>query len=170
MTEYILLGFLMCRDLTGYDMKQFMSNSTSYFVDASYGSIYPSLNRLEQKGLILSKEIITNRKLKKVYSITEKGTEAFTMWLSAPIEASKSSISTALAKIFFFRYLPFETAIELIQQYIRDIEQYKNNLLTLKEVIKNENDEYELSTLDFGLDYYDFVINWYENYLKKIRK
>jgi len=35
MTEYILLGFLMEKDMTGYDMKQHMSMSTSYFVDAS---------------------------------------------------------------------------------------------------------------------------------------
>lgn len=167
MTEYILLGFLMSKDLTGYDMKQYMSISTSYFVDASYGSIYPSLNRLEQKGLIHSQEMITNRKLKKVYSITEKGTEEFITWLSAPIEASKSSISTALSKIFFFRYLPVEIAMGLIRQYIHDIEQYKNDLLKLKEMIKDKTDEYELSTLDFGLDYYDFVVNWYENYLKK---
>lgn len=170
MTEFILLGFLMSKDLTGYDMKQYMSISTSYFVDASYGSIYPSLKKLEQKGLIHSQEMITNRKLKKVYSITEKGTEAFTKWLSAPIEASKSSISTALAKIFFFRYLSFETAIALIRQYIQDTEQYKNGLLKLKEMIGEKTDEYELTTLNFGLDYYDFIISWYENYLKKISK
>ncbi|WP_088185748.1 PadR family transcriptional regulator [Desulfosporosinus sp. FKA] len=53
MTEYILLGFLMQNSMTGYDIKQHMSMSTSYFIDASFGSIYPALKRLEQKGFIL---------------------------------------------------------------------------------------------------------------------
>ncbi|WP_236880832.1 PadR family transcriptional regulator [Clostridioides difficile] len=49
MLEYIILGFLMEKELSGYDLKQIMSESTSYFFDASFGSIYPALKRLETK-------------------------------------------------------------------------------------------------------------------------
>ena len=170
MTEYILLGFLMQKDMTGYDMKQKMSLSTSYFVDASFGSIYPSLKRLEQKGLINSKEAVENSRLKKTYSINERGKAEFKKWLGSPIEASKSSFSTVLAKIFFYRHLPAENVITLIGQYIHDMEDYKNGLLSLENRIGKKADEFELCTLNFGLDYYDFMINWYEKYLKKIIK
>lgn len=49
MLEYIILGFLLSKDLTGYDLKQRMAKSTSFFFDASFGSIYPALKRLEAK-------------------------------------------------------------------------------------------------------------------------
>lgn len=32
MLEYIILGFLMRRKATGYDLKQYMAESTSYFL------------------------------------------------------------------------------------------------------------------------------------------
>jgi DNA-binding PadR family transcriptional regulator len=76
-TEYILLGFLMERDMTGYDMKQHMSFSTSYFVDASFGSIYPSLKRLQQKRLVESNETVEKGKLKKPIPSTSTGRRNF---------------------------------------------------------------------------------------------
>lgn len=157
-------------NMTGYDMKQHMSMSTSYFVDASFGSIYPSLKRLVQKGFVELKETIENGKLKKIYSINEQGKEEFEKWLSAPILVSKTDISSALAKIFFFRYLPFDKAILLIERYIRDIEQYKKSLSELKPKIEKKADEFSLGTLHFGLDYYDFSIRWYKSYLKNLKQ
>ena len=70
MLEYIILGFLMRRKATGYDLKQYMAESTSYFFDASYGSIYPALKRLEEKKFLCSEEQVTGGKFKKLYSVT----------------------------------------------------------------------------------------------------
>lgn len=166
MTEFIILGFLNHRDMTGYDIKQQMSLSTTHFIDSSYGSIYPALKRLEQKGLVYSKEINNGEKVKKLYSITEEGKKEFMIWLSSPIEASKSSIASALSKVFFFDFLPKEKAAELIKTYIEDIGKFKDNLVALKAEVDDKASPFELSTLDFGLDFYDFIIKWYENYLK----
>ena len=77
MIEFIILGFLMTNNMTGYDIKQKMSISTSNFIDASFGSIYPTLKRLEQKKLICFEEIVENGKLKKVYCVTEQGKKEF---------------------------------------------------------------------------------------------
>jgi Predicted transcriptional regulators len=165
MTEYVLLGFLMEKDMTGYDMKQHMSISTSYFVDASFGSIYPSLKRLEKKGFVELKESIENGKLKKIYSINQNGKAEFLKWLASPIAVSRTDISGPLAKVFFYRYLPNEQAILLIKQYIEDFARYKTNLLELKSKVEHKADPFELCTLDFGLDCYDFVIHWCEENL-----
>jgi len=162
MTEYILLGFLMERNMTGYDMKQYMSKSTSYFMDASFGSIYPALKRLTQKGLIEGRESAQGGKLKKTYFIRESGKTEFLKWLDSPIEPSKTNVSSALAKVFFYRYLSTDRVQELVAQYIREMEKYKTDLLELKGEIDNHLDEYERSTLEFGLDFYDFAIQWYE--------
>lgn len=166
MIEYILLGFLMERNMTGYDMKHYMSISTSYFIDASFGSIYPALKRLVQKGLIEGRESAQGGKLKKTYFICESGKAEFLKWLDSPIEPSKTSVSSTLAKVFFYRYLPTDRVQELITQYIQEMEKYKTDLLNLKGEIDGHLDEYERSTLDFGLDFYDFAIRWYENHFQ----
>jgi len=170
MFEFIILGFLMSKNMTGYDIKQKMSVSTSNFIDASFGSIYPALKRLEQKALICSEEVVTNGKLKKVYFITQQGKDEFLRWLSAPIEASKTSITSALSKIFFYNHLSNESAQILLHSYIADLTTFKSNLLKVKETIAQRGNTFELCTLLFGLDFYDFAINWYQNYLANLDK
>jgi DNA-binding PadR family transcriptional regulator len=165
MIEYILLGFLMERDMTGYDMKQHMSISTAYFVDASFGSIYPALKRLEKKGFVEFNELIENGKLKKIYAINEQGKEQFLKWLASPITMSRTDSSFPLAKIFFFRYLPREQAGQLIEQCIQDLLKYKKSLLELRSKVEDKADMFELCTLDYGLDSYDFAIHWCEKNL-----
>lgn len=167
MIEYILLGFLMERDMTGYDMKQHMSISTAYFVDASFGSIYPALKRLEKKGFVEFNELIENGKLKKIYAINEQGKEQFLKWLASPITMSRTDSSFPLAKIFFFRYLPREQALALTKQCIQDLENYKKNLMELKNKVEGKADAFELCTLDYGLESYDFAIHWCEKHLIK---
>lgn len=165
MTEFIILGFLMTKNMTGYDIKQKMGISTSNFIDASFGSIYPSLKRLEQKGLICFEEVVESGKLKKTYSITEQGKEEFKRWLSSPIEVSKTSITSPLSKIFFYDNLSNEEVTNLLNTYIKDLTNLKSNLLDIKEMINKHANNFEICTLNFGLDFYDFTINWYKNYL-----
>lgn len=166
MTEYILLGFLMERNMSGYEMKQHMGMTTSHFADASFGSIYPALKRLTLKGFIEGNETVEGSKLKKTYSIKESGKSEFLRWLDSPIEPSKSNVTSVLVKVFFYRYLPTERIKILIEQYIREVENYKHELLHLKDQIEDKLNEYEHTTLDFGLDYYDFVICWYRNHFQ----
>lgn len=170
MLEYILLGFLMQGNMTGYEMKQHMSMSTSYFVDASFGSIYPSLKKLEQKKLVERSETVENGKLKKMYFINNKGKSEFMKWLVCPIKASKTDSSVALTKLFFFRYLPSDEAVSMIERYIHDTKQYKESLFKLKSRIEKKTDEFGLGTLDYGLAYYDFCIHWYESYLRDLKQ
>ena len=171
MIEYILLGFLMERDMTGYDMKQHMSISTSYFVDASFGSIYPALKRLEKKGFVEVKESIENGKLKKIYAMNELGKAEFLKWLASPILISRTDSSSPLAKIFFFRYLPREQALALTEQCILDLGNYKKSLLELKGRVEEKADPFQLCTLDYGLDSYDFAIHWCKEHLiQKLKK
>jgi len=170
MTEFILLGFLMERNMSGYDMKQHMSISTAHFVDSSFGSIYPALKQLTQKGYIEVNPIQENKKGKKIYSINEQGKAVFLKWLDTPIEVAKSSISPVLVKIFFYQYLPKDRVRALLEQLVADIQAHRKNLDELKirleggETLEQKLDPYEKCTLDFGMDMYDFTIRWCKNY------
>ena len=72
MIDFILLGFLMAKGMSGYEMKQKMQVSTSFFYNTSFGSIYPSLKKMEQNGWIKSEEIIDSGKYKKIYVLLPK--------------------------------------------------------------------------------------------------
>lgn len=82
----ICLALLFQEDATGYEIrKQSTEGRFSHFVVASYGSIYPALNKLESEGLVVSREEIQpGRPAKKVYSITDAGRQAYIDMLSAP--------------------------------------------------------------------------------------
>ena len=49
--DCVLLGLLSHEDLTGYEIKKRMDTSLKYFWGASYGSIYPALGNLVDRGL-----------------------------------------------------------------------------------------------------------------------
>lgn len=51
MLIYVILGFLCEKDMTGYEIKQKMTLSTSNFIDASFGSIYPMLKKWKRGSL-----------------------------------------------------------------------------------------------------------------------
>jgi PadR family transcriptional regulator, regulatory protein AphA len=74
----LCLAILNFREATGYEIRKLSTEGNySYFVDASYGAIYPALNRLESEGLITGRdEVQPGKPARKVYSITVAGREA----------------------------------------------------------------------------------------------
>jgi DNA-binding PadR family transcriptional regulator len=169
MLDYIILGFLLHGDMTGYDIKQFMAHSTAYFYDASFGSIYPMLKKLEGSGLITSMESVEGGKFRKEYSLTDQGRHAFLKWLNEPIELGRG-VYTHLVKIFFYGWMPPEKAAVLIQEYIVKMQEELNSLDELSEKIKGYSGFYEASTLDFGREYYTFAIIWCKNFIEKLNR
>jgi DNA-binding PadR family transcriptional regulator len=162
--EFIILGFLMEREFTGYDIKQKISISTINFYEASFGSIYPALKRLEKDGLIDVREKIEAGRLKKYYRIREAGRERFQAWLEEPMVVHPSR-HEHLVKLFFFGLLPRERARELIAEFIRFLQQKRERIAGLKSGVEDRANEFQLATLQYGVDYYRFMQGWFENYL-----
>ena len=75
----VCLAILHDGETTGYQIRKSSTEGEfAYFVDASYGSIYPALARLENDKLVTSRvEQQEGRPAKKVYSITKLGRETF---------------------------------------------------------------------------------------------
>lgn len=70
----LCLGVLSLGDASGYEIKKRLEETFSHFYDASFGSIYPALNRLQTEGLVKCEtEAQAKRPDKKVYSLTIEG-------------------------------------------------------------------------------------------------
>jgi DNA-binding PadR family transcriptional regulator len=82
----LCLAILSFGDATGYEIrKESTDGRFSYFEDASFGSIYPALARLESEGLVtVREEPQTGKPARKVYSITEAGRTEFIGSLCEP--------------------------------------------------------------------------------------
>jgi PadR family transcriptional regulator AphA len=82
----LCLAILHESDATGYEIKKLsVEGKYRYFAEASFGSIYPTLARLEQEGLVtLREETQPGKPSRKIYSITEAGRRALVEALSEP--------------------------------------------------------------------------------------
>lgn len=81
----LCLGILTLGDATGYEIKKTLEGPFSHFFEASYGSIYPALNRLTEAGLVECTPLTQKKRPdKKVYSITPAGRLAFMDALAEP--------------------------------------------------------------------------------------
>ena len=83
----LCLAILNLGDSTGYEIRKLSTEGHfTHFVDASYGSIYPALNKMEADELVTSREEMQPGKpARKVYSITDAGRDAFAEALTKPV-------------------------------------------------------------------------------------
>ena len=84
----LCLAILYFNESSGYDIRKHVTEGAySHFVEASYGSIYPALAKLEADGLVTSREEShPGRPARKVYRITEDGRAAFRSALASPLQ------------------------------------------------------------------------------------
>ncbi len=180
MQDKIILGLLLDGDKSSYDIKKNMEKSTGYFYNTSQGSIQPALKKLIQAGHVTFSEEHQGARVKKVYTITNKGEKEFLEWAGQPISLEKPR-DPALAKIFFFNYVELDRKLELIEEYLLEIENVVSTLKMMKHIsaeqIKKSNQPLDtgkvnsrLATLQFGLDYYIFLNEWYKKYLKQLKE
>ncbi|MFD1694552.1 PadR family transcriptional regulator [Roseibium aestuarii] len=87
----LCLAILSFGEATGYEIrKESTSGRFSYFDDASYGSIYPTLAKLEREGLVsLREEPQRGKPTRKIYAITEAGRAALVEELREPPEPDR---------------------------------------------------------------------------------
>ena len=79
--QHILLGLLR-EPAAGYDLKAVFDERISHFWSAEFGQIYPTLNRLEEHGLLESHVQPSDKgPNRRVYSLTDGGREELLRWL-----------------------------------------------------------------------------------------
>jgi len=114
-SRYAILGALTIRPMSGYDIRQFFSQSVSHFWDESYGQIYPILKGLHSEGLV--SQVKRPRDSRRVaYRITPQGRAALADWLSETVDPIPGR-TEILLKLFFVRNAPPNTASKLITHY-----------------------------------------------------
>jgi DNA-binding PadR family transcriptional regulator len=151
----MLLGFLMDGSKTGYELRKRFSLSFSFFSGLSYGSIYPALKKMEKQGLVSMRvEIQDGAPNRKIYTITEAGTEAFVEALRAPFDLERPK-STFLTRLFFFSHLSPEERQATAARHLESIQQVRRRLQAIEPDVKGRADKHQYLCYRFGLRFFE---------------
>lgn len=163
MLDYIILGMVYDVNLTGYDIKKYIENGIGVFYKASYGSLYPALKKLTEKGFLTMYEEPLGGRQKNYYKITNEGKKVFLDWLVLPINVLDGT-NTHLAKVYFFDKLSSDIRERQLLEYEINNENYLRKLQALEnDFDKMENKDcfyYKLSTLYYGICITQETLRW----------
>ncbi|MBO7748910.1 PadR family transcriptional regulator [Paenibacillus sp. MWE-103] len=122
-SQDVILGLLHRQPRSGYEIKQMLEMPLSFFFDASFGTIYPTLAKLETQGFIVKESVIQEgRPNKNVYSLTDAGRAQFQAYLESPVEKDVFR-SDFLVRMFFGEYMDEDTLIDWVRDEIRKSEE-----------------------------------------------
>ena len=171
MLDYIIMGMVLEKELTGYDIKKEVENSIGTFYKANYGRLYPALNKLTDKGYLTMSEQMQGKRLKKYYKTTKQGKEAFLEWLSSPVDINMSG-EVQLAQIFFYGELPKEIRDKRLQEYEFFVEQGLKQLQNIAKMLPDDGmddkEYFGISTLYYGLQTAHNTLSWLQ-YIREQR-
>ncbi len=122
MLELAILGLLKERSMHGYELKKQLGQRLGFFWTVSFGSLYPTLKRLERRGVVerLPHADATSRR-KHVYRITETGEEEFLALLEEGPQSAWEDEKFPL-RLAFFGYLRPESRIRLLERRKQTLE------------------------------------------------
>ena len=144
----------------GYQLKKHLADTLGSFWVVSYGSLYPTLRRLQREGaveMIFPKEEVGRRK--NVYRITEKGEELFRELLErAGHDASEDNGFSV--RFTFFKYLKPETRIRLLERRRAYLDGRLSDLKQSVAAYRERIDDYTLSLMNHQLAATETDIRW----------
>lgn len=156
--DYAVLSILVNNNLSGYDI----TASLQEIWKTTHSRIYPVLAKLEKLGLVeCYHQEQYNKPNKKVYNITEKGTEVIKQWLINKSPSSSIKKDEGILKIMCMHLVDKDTQKKIITSRIKEIRKEKDTLDKVLEKITiqlNKNIE-NTKTKDFSLHLISEAVN-----------
>ena len=100
-SRLVILGFLVEKPRSGYDIRKAIEASLGNFWNESFGQIYPTLKALEGEGLVeKTQDLQGGRAQRQAYVITQAGRACLDEWLREPAAPQTYRVES-LVKLFF---------------------------------------------------------------------
>src|SRR6516162_6651514 len=159
---YVVLGMVRLGARSGYEVKQAVENSIRFFWTISQAQIYPSLQVLEEAGLITARADPQGRRPRRVFDITQAGEEALKDWLTRDEPMPFELRDTGLLKVFFADALDREQALALLGEVRQRSADRVRTLRAIEPAAKAaeaEGNHYPGLTLRLGIAYHQAIID-----------
>ena len=163
MLELAVLGLLKERPMHGYQLSRELGDSLGGLWRVSYGSLYPTLRRLEADDAIES-EAGDERgaRRKKVYRITLKGEQVFLELLQESPNDTQTEDARFRMRLAFFRYLPPETRIRLLERRRQALQDRLSTLAESQRTGRGGTDDYGRALIEHNRSVTESDITWLE--------
>ncbi|HEX9121818.1 MAG TPA: PadR family transcriptional regulator [Actinomycetota bacterium] len=161
MLELAILGLLKERSMHGYQLSKRLTDTLGGFWRVSYGSLYPSLRRLEKEGAVervFDQQEVGRRK--NVYRITDKGEKLFLELLEEAGHETSSEDNRFRVRLAFFKYLAPDTRIRLLEKRRAFLEERLSTITSSLAATRERFDTYTLSLMQHGRDSTEQDIAW----------
>ena len=159
-TARVILGMLAFGEKTGYEIKALVDDSTRFFWPASYARIYPELVRLEEAGLVRSREDPRGARPRRLFTLTTPGEKALEEWLTSGEESAFELRDEGLLKFFFSDALPREAALANLRAMRARHERTVALLRELEPVVKEDWGGFPHLTLQGGIELHSLMADW----------
>ena len=134
-TEMAVLGGLSVAPMTGYALRQAISDVLGHFWSESFGQIYPTLSQLESQGRVIR----NGTERSSPYAITQAGLERLRELLAEPVQQVPPR-NGLLLRLFFGRQLGAEVCASLVRDARHDAVGQLAGFAAIREEIASEPD------------------------------
>jgi DNA-binding PadR family transcriptional regulator len=182
MLELAILGLLHESSMHGYELRKQLTTKLGAFRAAiSYGSLYPTLRRLQASGWITeggtpknaatSEEIplLTGRRGRVVYTITAEGKERFQELLGSAGPETYDSEAGFGVHFAFFARTDRATRLRILEGRRRRVEERREGLRDVLSRAAERLDAYTLELQRHGLDACEREVRWLEELIANER-
>ena len=128
----LILGLLMMRQLTAYEIRNIIKRNFQDMCSDSLGSIQAAIKLLLKEEKIIFHEYVEKSVNKKRYAITDKGRNELIEWIKTPADLTASK-NMELGKLLFMGLVPESGRLELLDALIEKIETELSGLKMLWE-------------------------------------
>lgn len=166
MLDLAILGLLKERAMHGYELKRQLGQRLGFFWTVSFGSLYPTLRKLETSGCVERvPDTDARSRRRQVYRITDGGEVQFIELIGQGSSSAWEEDKFPL-RFAFFRYLPTETRVWLLQRrhdYLED--KLQEGRAALSRAKRGRADPYTLSLMRHGIEQTEHDLTWIDELL-----
>lgn len=170
MLELAILGLLKEKAMHGYELKQQLTRKLGHFWQVSYGSLYPALRELKERGAIepVFDTDETSRR-KNVYRITPRGEREFLELIEDPVSSAWEEEKFPL-RFAFFRYVKPEIRLRLLERRRVYLEEKLDDLHRSLHEEGDRIDGYTRSLIRHGVESTTADIEWLDELMEAERR
>jgi DNA-binding PadR family transcriptional regulator len=174
--EIAILGLLHESPMHGYELRKRLSTLLGAFRAFSYGSLYPSLRRLQEAGWIDEEAPLaepsggfTSRRGKKVYKLTAEGKEHFAALLAevGPEAYDDEGFGTRLA---FFAQTRSDIRLQILEGRKQRMTEQADGMRSSLARTRERMDRYTLQLQEHGLESADREVRWLAELIETERR
>jgi DNA-binding PadR family transcriptional regulator len=168
--ELAVLGVLHDDPMHGYELRKRLTYLLGAFRACSFGSLYPTLRRLQRRGFIVedneraddlraSRGKTWSRRARRVYKLTADGKEYFATLLAdaGPQTWEDGCFGVHMA---FFSRTPAEVRMRILEGRRRRVEERREGLRAALARAGDQIDRYTLELHRMGLDTSEREVRW----------